>query len=236
MLAWLGEKNHDYLTGNRRVQDAVRRAQFTADRALLVSLAANPVALVRAAAAKNIGLPEPILGKLINEDPDRSVRKAVAENPQIMLLVSLASNSSTPDELAALVRKPFPCVREKVALNALTPVEVLKALAENDPRRMVRLAAAKNPGTPWESVAVVLSKIEKEPIHGVVGTVMHDIAGPCDGPEYMFFNTYGIVGYGYVGNTLKIAKEILDLHYNERRSILEKLKELNAELYEALKK
>jgi len=236
MLAWLGERNYYFTRDNRRVNNSIRIARFSCDSGLLTALAANPIPAIRAAAAENPDTPEPVLGRLINEDPDKSVREAVRKNPQVVALLSLAANSAAPEELDELARKPFPCVREKVALNLLTPPKTLKNLAENDPRRMVRLAAAKNPNTPWESMALVLGQTKKEPVKGVVDTRIEGHWVSCDTIEYESVNIIGIIRYEYPSSTLEILREILRQHLPDRRLIMEKLKEINPELYDALSK
>jgi len=174
---------------------------------VLIKLAQAKYPEVRRAAAETPGLPESVLGKLINEDPNQTVREAVPKNPLIVAMLERAANSIQPEELADLARKPFPCVRR---------------------------AAARNIQIPWEAVAYVLSRLFKDPIEGVVGTDSTNYAGPCDTPEFVVTPIYGTVGYGYVGKSLQISREILDIHGADRKLIMEKLKDLNAELYEAL--
>ncbi len=208
-LGWLPAGYNDLVINNPRVRQAIKIAHFSSDAERLTALAANPIPAVRAEAAKNSSLPEPVLAKLINDDPDRSVREAVRENPVVDSYIRLAKNSFDPEELANLAGKPFPCVRR---------------------------AAARNPRTPWNAVAWVLSQLYKDPIEGVVDTQYDNMAGPCDPPNYQKTEFYGTVGHGYVGKSLEISREILDIHDADRKSIMERLKELNPELHDALVK
>lgn len=206
MLARLGEWNYYFLRDNRRVNEVVRIAQISSDPDLLTSFAAHPIPAIRAAAVANPNIPEAVIGKSINDDPDQSVREAVPKNPRVVAMLERAANSTKPDELVDLAGKPFPCVRR---------------------------AAARNPKTPWDSVAQVLSRLYKDRIE-MIKIEWQNYAGPCDTPDWHTFETIDTIRYGYVSKSLEIAKKILQIHGENKILILEKLKELNLELHDAL--
>ena len=207
MLAWLLSFNKDLVMNDPRVSRSLKTARFSTDADELAALASSPIPLIRAAAAKNPDTPETVLGKLINEDADPEVREAVQKNPLVITMLQLAAASTKPEELDDLARKPFPCVRR---------------------------AAARNPKTPAEAVAYVLSQLQKDPIEGVVATDSTNYAGPCDTPDFQITEIMGIIGYGYVGKSLEISREILKPHAADKLAIMQRLQELNAELYQAL--
>lgn len=206
-LAWLVKHDSEVVMNNPRVWNYLKTAQSTDNAGLLTTLAANPVPAIRAAAAENTSIPEAVIGKLINEDPDQSVREAVQKNPKVVAMLALAASTTSSVVLADLARKPFPCVRR---------------------------VAARNPKTPADAVAYVLSQLLKDPIEGVIRTESTNYAGPCDTPDFQITHIMGTVGYGYVRKSLEISREILKVHDVDKPLIMQRLKELNVELYDAL--
>ncbi|MBU1026721.1 MAG: hypothetical protein KKA31_03210 [Candidatus Margulisbacteria bacterium] len=218
---------------NPRVVELMKSARETNSDKELSGLAKNPIWLVRKEVALSPYALEETLGELINEDRNEEVRKAVAENPKVKALVEQAENARSPEELTSLAKKPLPCVRAAVAGNEFTPEFVLEGLAGKYQRWMVRLAAAKNIRTPWRSVAIVLSKLRKDPYQITEEVLVKDHID-CIG-SYHVENTT-VTYYGYFNNSLAIAREILEIHVRNREKIMGRLKELNPGLYEALKK
>lgn len=107
----------------------------------------------------------------------------VLQNPTVTSLVERTKESHLPEFLAQMAVNPIRFVQETAALNSYTP---------------------------WESVAIALSKTP-------VGVWM-DLFRPR---------------YGYVGECMKIPREALRVHRANRDNILGKLKELNFQLYDS---
>lgn len=82
----------------------------------------------------------------------------MAENFDInewAVLMELAEDSTDPDELSRLAGSPYVEIREAVAWNSCTPVEILTRLL-SDEDWQVRETAVLNPNTPMSSAEKML--------------------------------------------------------------------------------
>jgi hypothetical protein len=181
---------------------------------------------------------EYVLAMLVNRDPDKSVRKAVAENPYIVRMVKEAEQTSLPGKIKELAGKPFPCVRAAIAGNPKASQEILDKLGQ-DTRYLVRHQAALNPRTSWQIVAQIMAGIRPDYREGVVGHERRwEVTRAChDYTEYEEVEcpVFGVVT-DYFSDSIMTANQILQKHQAETSLILEKLRELNPSLHEAIMK
>jgi hypothetical protein len=214
----LVDLSHGSRTGEtKRLRNILRRPASDKTSALtrcfppevLSKLAQARYLEVRVAAAENPNTPEEVLGRLINEDPNNWVKESVRNNPVVVALLRRAADLTDPGELAELVQKPFPCVWR---------------------------AVAKNPNAPWDTVALLLSRLQKDPVRDVIGTEIETTHKYCDVFSHKTVPVFGTVGYEYFSKSIEIAEETLNIHHAGRERIMERLKELNPELHAALEK
>jgi len=154
----------------------------------------------------------------------------------------LARNTSNSRFLDRLSKSNEFSIKVAVAENPFTPQHVLGKLAE-DKYPGVRIAVARNSNTPWAFVASAISKISRDSYEVPTGRTVSVSAltlyfvsdaytgdpGEVDVPET---DTH----WGYVSESLRIAREIFEVHSANRERIMEKLRALNPELHVALQK
>ncbi|MEU6984411.1 hypothetical protein ABZ946_13485 [Streptomyces sp. NPDC046324] len=106
-------------------------------------LAAHPVACVRATAARNPTVGEPLLRQLA-EDPDPEVRRAVAENPAVplALLTALAGRQKLPREPLPRILAATEAELHEQAASRVAQVRALVAARPDLPAVLVDLLAA----------------------------------------------------------------------------------------------
>jgi len=205
---------------NPAVQGLAQSAREATSPELLSQLADNPISMVREAVASNPNTPPHVLEKL-SKDKDIYVQTAVASNQDIPL-----------DVLLTLSMVQLSIVQEAIAMNPSTPPAILKLLANQGEHSM---EIALNPNVRWEYVAFVLSGIPQDEYES--GSHEEDI-------EKELYDQWVTIGkavipdysYGYVSKSIDTALRILGKHSANKDKIIEKLRELNYYLYEALKR
>jgi hypothetical protein len=171
------------------------------------------------------------LAKLI-KSWNYDVRVAVAENQVIKDIIERVIALTDPKELTEFSQSPFPCIRGATAENPYSSPATLEDLLENDKFWLVRLAAAKNINASWENVADFLIKLEKAVYVEETSRREWDSAGTCGG---LWTTIYETTEHSYYPEkTLELAHDILTIHHNSKKGILERLAKLNPELHEAL--
>ena len=120
---------------------------------VLTRLADHSEERVLKSLAQNPSTPVEVLTALASKE---GYRQAVTWNPTVKALVDEAKESTDEARLSELGRVSPPTVREAVARNPHTPVEVLTRLAD-DPEWRVREHVAENPRTPADVLVVLAS-------------------------------------------------------------------------------
>ncbi len=155
--------------------------------------------------AKHPQTSEAELAKLL-ENPDKKVRKAIAENLLIRNYLKAAEESFSVEELRTLAEKPFPCVR---------------------------FATLENPNTPWEKVAEILAEFKPYTFTKIIPAEKWYAALVCPlGDKGMPEREVEVKCYP-PSVTEKVI-DILAIHENKKSEILGMLKELNPKLLDAV--
>jgi len=178
--------------------------------------------------------------------------------PRLREIIHHVQSSVFPEELRNFAESSISHVRLMVAKNPNTPEDALGNLA-NDKIYEIRLAVAKNPNTPEsafenldkdagykiqeaimnnrnapsEIIALLLSRLEKQEIGGSWGTTPVWVDDSCKDYEMPVYHPGSLA---YTVRTLNKAKSILEIHNANMKIIMQRLKELNPELYSLLVK
>lgn len=205
----------------------IKLARETAKPNFLTTLANSAFWMIREEVARNQNTPEEILGNLVNNDPDKRVKEAVADNPKIKAYLAEALNTHDPKRLTEMAGLRFPCVRRQVAGNLSTPPVVLKSLAEGEAPWGVKVTAALNPKTPGDAVGFVLSQFKES---------YEFIEYNPDVKAGIFCPRAGDGDWGYVidDKDVETAIGILKNHPMDKEKILASLQQSKPTLYSAL--
>ena len=159
-----------------KVRQKIARNPNLDDDMLLWLVGLDDVPLQRAVARRELGLPEPVITKIL-ETGNKETLAALACNPAMSasvlwqlferadpvppdkddytkqdILSGLSYNLSTPPSLLLRLANDHPALRRKLAYNFSTPPEALRLLAEDDDF-IVRCWVAKHPATPPTNLA-----------------------------------------------------------------------------------